>query len=523
MRGDNFMESKKIKVNQLVFIGEFDLSNILSLEEIQDLLEKYYDKNYKVINLMNQFNLNISSLNFAKYLPYLRTERKCIYDQSFMIKKLPSRSSSSYESKIYRCPECQHVESTLIGRQSCDCDNCKELEKENENKKIQQLAEKRKKIETIILTSRKFWKYEELTLNDRIMLATILQNSQSKSGEEIVPYQEYGENDSNTILKMVSKLLGKGILSIDTSTSLDAFEEENEGIKYYLEKIKLMIPLQYEQGISKETQFERLKYPNYKDLSVTNKDKICRVWREYVTDELLILFDQFLVEFKFEDMRKDTTDKKESSILRWLENYTPAQIYSAMWAGVRNANTQRTQGHLGKYKFHPVHFVIFMIDKHMTEKVTLKDYNYPKNQVMSLSKKIFFESILHKVNWFKMRVPTTSDLKLDIEYYQVDSQQFEEQEKRLAMFEIDTTKIKEIVDNTLEYNILPVGISILDSDGRWSLYTDELTLWQISNSMDVLPIKKTIEYESNEYWIDCLLNVEQLLRLTKELLATESK
>lgn len=518
------MEPHEIELDQLIFVGNFDLSDKLNPRMVIELLKKYYDKNYKVKDIMKLYNLDISSLNFAKYLPYFRTNKKCIYDKAFMIRKLPSRSGASYESRTYKCPECHHIESSEFSIHSnCNCDNCIQSKQKQESQKAERLLKRKKRIEDSILFSRRYWKYEELRLEDRVTLATILQKTQTKFNECILPYEDYDIDDMEIHHDLINDLLQKGVLSIDTSSPLDAFDELDEGIRYYFNAVKFMISLEYVKEIPEEDQFDRLKYPNYNDLAFHNKKEINQVWRKYATRELLNFLNKFLSEFKFGDKKKNTTDIKQSSILRWLENYTPAQIYSAMWAGIRNANTQRTQNTMGKFVFHPVNFVILKIDEYMGKKSYLEDYDYPKNQAMPLSTKIFFESILKETGWFKTRVPEENSSKSEINCYQVESQQFEEQEKRLDMFEIDTEKIKGIVSNSLEYNILPIGISILDFNGKQYLYTDELTLWKISNSTDILPVKEMIEYEGKDYWIDCIFNLKQILELFKGLSQADLK
>jgi len=154
----------------------------LTENEITELVNQYY-AGVKVKELIEKYNINILASRFVSVFPLVKVNIKCEFCDVPMITKLNSKSSyEKLSQKDIICQECQHLQS-----RPCNCSKCKEKSKlkELEKKHKQDILNKKKIAFLEQIQDTPFVREEDLSLTDKIYLASLLRECLHENAEYI--------------------------------------------------------------------------------------------------------------------------------------------------------------------------------------------------------------------------------------------------------------------------------------------------------------------------------------------------
>lgn len=406
-------------------------------EELLALLKDYYLGNKKLVDLINIYDLETTPSLIRKHFPKIMIGEKCEKCGNEKYKELPTKAGfkdfvENIDSDLHfnnpRCTICGHIQNDV----DCLCMDCRIKKRE------------------LILKSLSFEEPKRLIkfkLKERLILAVILQglkisneSSDCRYEPQIFP-QLFFEDD---YLEEIRYLYKNNILVVSPSSPIDAFVKPSESQSYpnefYIDKVRYSLKnLELVFG-SDENWFEDLKFPHNLSYSLEEKQEL---WMYIVTNELLKLFDYQFLDHNFhykwdrEGFEKQIDAIKTEIRTLLIKNmYTPAQVYSILWIGIRNSITNRekikAKGYSLYHKNDDVQFVIsYGIHNFLKYKKEIKKFEYPKPEVLSVVTRVFFEQILKQQNWFDTKYPDNSDINLDKFLSELSDEKKQELKKRI--------------------------------------------------------------------------------------------
>lgn len=403
-RQGNYMKDEQLsfeKIKKLGIVPIKDKENPLSYLKsirLKTVLENYYTDKVAVKEIIRKYDLPIDNvMDFHRYLPYYYTKVMCPYDGTKMCAAMPSRSNFKGHSPNVFCLECEHKKGTV-----CNCVNCQK-ESNREKEKIIAILDGIYKNSEI--------RIEDIGFIDRINIATLLQLSGNEYGYLILPFKQYSRSATGSITdEILTGLIQKKILRVSDQNDTEIFSNlKKDSLSYELNKSYLALNISSDLFDDKRNLFQELKNP--KKLVVNSFQEYRKIWQHYVFAELHKLFIFQMSQFRI-DKELDSINKKQqiyAAFDRWMEAYTPSQIYAIIYKSVRDVDNIRTLGKMGNYKFHEMKFVIKIADrmivKYEKENWGIQHYDFPTSIEINLQTQIFFNTIVHEPNWFDSNLP----------------------------------------------------------------------------------------------------------------------
>lgn len=501
------LELKKMDFSNLKFKEDNELKQI-EPDILSNILNKYYYGDENLTKILKEFNIKIVPRNFSKCLPLINTKIQCPYDGTNMYSKLPSKSGMNSWNNDVICLKCGHTifqDSFYSERKICQCSGCIN-EMENRKKSLSKVISNAfSNIEQI--------NYESLSLEDILNLSMILQQFHSEGMKDIGIFAEHRNLDFKT--GVLKKLTDKKILIVSSNSNIESFlQYDKDEIKYYLDKVNWNINVCMD-GITEETLFNILKFPNIGLQLDFTENEVSTVYRKVVKKEMSKIVNYEFDELSLDISKKSDKEKMSDAIDRWLLNYSPAEVYGFIWQGVRNANTARTRNVWGNYVYHQTDFVIKLIDEIILNKVKnnkIKPFNYPSALTESLVTKILFTQIMSLPDWFSKMVPYEDDERLD--YSSVKS--LKNISKQIFT---DNEAIKTIIENAVSFSIEDYGIVVFDGSVDW-LFSDQVTIFNYfkndDNDSEWLNTAMNNFYIDNFYSFSFLSNLQKALKDAKD-------
>lgn len=397
MELDEILEYKYVPIDD-----EKNIFNNMDPITLKKIIELYYSGEETVKKIVATYELSLdNTANFSKHLPSYYMETKCPYDGTYLTASLPSKSALNFYWPDGVCLECGHKEysNRKFGGKPCDCLNCQEKEE----------VEKKKVLSVLQDTYTERIKLKDITVIDRINIAALLQSIDIEYGYLIPPFVRYGGTNKNISINILRDLLDKNLLKISEKNSLDVFSDITEtSFSYSPQKVYSSINIENEDGYNEKT-FELLKNAN--EIAVNNDTELILLWREFVKKELFKLFKFKMEESKFTKELEDTERGKKiwNAFDRWLELYSPSQIYAILYKVIKDADNIRTSGNMGNFKYNEIAFIEKLADqmiiKYEKENWGIKSYNFPYKVELNIQTAIFFSKIVKEKNWFNKLVP----------------------------------------------------------------------------------------------------------------------
>lgn len=461
--GDTTVEICKI-LNRLDFSTSGSFFNDKNEGEIKSVLVDYYENNKTLKQIAKESNKKINPAQLRKEFPKILSKNLCKHDLEKMYIELPIKqdmNNFSIKEETSKCLKCAHT-----SQKNCKCDNCLEEAKE----KLVETYSTEEKVDITICS-----------LSDRIILATLLQGLHANQIDS--PFGSYRDfedkgspmffNDTDAF-KKIEILSDKGILSVSPASDLNAFVVgDNFPSTYYPLLVKWCLQVESNNVDNDRTLLDFLKYPN--SSIVRQENDLDKIWKEIAVNELIRLFDFQLKEFKFAYKHNTDGDKVSNAITRWLELYSPSQVYSLFWMAVRQSDNARTTQKWGKFEYHHIDFILKKIDDIIRYKLNkgqkIDSYGYPNKVSTTLFTKVFFDQIALIPDWFSKNIPK--------ENQHIPKKSF----NQIEFYESLLNREEQIMDCLISginyYYITNYGIIVNDGLVDW-LFADEKTLYNIS-------------------------------------------
>ncbi|MER2174984.1 MAG: hypothetical protein ABS911_09915 [Carnobacterium sp.] len=477
----------------------------VSDSNLKKIIELYYSSKKNVKAIVADYKLPLTNMSmFSKSLPYYYMDKQCPYDDTYLTVQLPSKSGLQTYSPDGICLVCEHKEYSTnnFANKRCDCLNCEK----------KQVIEKKKVIKVLSEVYSDPIELKELSIMDRIHIAALLQIVDIDYNDLIPPFRMYSEVNNNFSDSVLSELLDKNLLEISDQNSIDIFSNITESSFSYNRQESYLSLNIYDEHYDKEELFELLRTGT--GIEIKDVEELVSIWREFAKKELYKLFKFQMKELKF--TRELDHTEKEKKILnafdRWLEFYSPSQIYAILYKVIRDADNIRTSGKMGNYSYNEIAFIEKLADqmiiKYEKEEWEIKSYNYPFKLEVDLQTAIFFSKVAKEKNWFNEIAPTSEKvIKEEIDDNMTIVKNYSE-----YINEIEIQKGDAFLTSTLEdavyYYLSPIGLIIHDSNieclfaTRKSLvdYATFLeTNGKIDNNIKAATIEEKISYNSGFY------------------------
>jgi len=482
---------KKLKKDTKIKFNSDSKFSKMKDSKIISMLNEYYSDDISVKGLILKYKLDVEVYDFSKNIPYIESDFECPYDDTMMYIKLPSKTMASSWKDNFICFECGHEKFDKEYRSTeCYCDNC-----QNEREKIVQ--QKRDIIISQIDSTP--IDYHDIDFDLRFRLAIILQVLNVKSLTNINPLSihDFEEKIYNGMISNLKELYHHGIIDISKLSRLDAFSDfdfENKTFTFYMSQVKWDVYVKY-PSVENNDLLELLKHPTPE---ILDKELINKYYRQVIINELENVYVNELEEFKFVYKSGSDRVKLEEAFIRLLNIYSPAQIYSLIWAAVRRADNLRTINKWGNFKSRQSAFVLNCIENRIQRLVEreedVKPYSYPNIKCDQLtSTKIFFGEIHPTIDWFNKLIPSDG---VDIQSNEIKMEYLEAHEQMLNREKDSIDLIDGILKYAQDYRVTKYGIVV--NDGNIDiLYSYEISCYRYGKDFG-----ENIDFKSEEWFFD---------------------
>lgn len=400
------MKYEDIKKCELVKIQEKNNPFFgIESEVLNEIIELYYTEELTVVQIIDKFGLNIDKApKFSSYLPFFYTVRKCPYDNLQLVAQLPSKSSLKYFSPDFQCVKCRHTDYEK-NNGVCKCNNCQLKEKDKKNR-----------LSTIINNVYRGTEVElqDINIFDRLDIATLFQIINLEFNDLVPQYKTYKRLINSFTEDTLHNLIDQKIIKVSERNSSEIFTNITEQSFSYLTEETFFSLNVVSNHYNEIETFEMLK--NLDDIKIDNAREYVRLWRYYVTNELLKIykFEMEKLGFSKELYVKEKEKMFCKALDRWLELYSPSQIYALLYKSIREADNARTTGTIHNYQYHETKFIIVLVDKMIVkyehEGWGIKHYDYPNQLELDIQTQLFFMKVIKEKNWFGAVIPAYNEV-----------------------------------------------------------------------------------------------------------------
>lgn len=348
---------------------------------IFQIMEDYYNSDLKVSDILNKYDLPSNIRSLSKEFPLFYTENKCPYDGVYLVKQMPSRSST-HSYREAHCPVCGHKNNGV-----CNCKGChnKRLRIERDKRKLIRLEYSTENIEKV--------KYDSLLATDKIYLATIIQCGLSENGAYIVGHELQQVKLSPTDefdKEIMDHLISKRLIIVDPESPLRAFPDKNFPHTYYTYGVNYLINVEVPEQC--KGNLSVLRYPMREEI-INCKRECLGIWKRIALYECLEYLSEQMKEAKFDFNPKEKTRLVLNHL---IEIYSIGEIWNLIYGSVNKAAAWYQKSSVSKR--HAANSVITTLDNRgaraKNEHWKLNPYHRSYNCELSQVSMIFFDSIL---------------------------------------------------------------------------------------------------------------------------------
>ena len=321
----------------------------LTMLQIESLMNKYYN-GVKASDIIKEYNIDtISSKLYTLFPPIICEDIICPVCNEPMYKERDSKSSYSWNKKKPFCAICGHTDEII-----CKCNYCiaerEKVRKLNEERKVRILQEKREKIKKVYDLNIVPVNYSELNFREKVFLGALLRTSLSEDMEVILPLNDAERELAPTIgyiKEILSYLIGRGVVSVDSNSSIDAFLDSNEEKDIEFPNVYYITMVKYRINIVGDEDIKNIlsKIINPKSFSDADKEDALNIWKEIALEECIEYF-----EYQMKSVRFDfNIGEKTIAIFKdLLENFSVSQIYGIIYKSVANATKYYQESSVSK-------------------------------------------------------------------------------------------------------------------------------------------------------------------------------
>lgn len=321
----------------------------LTMLQIESLMNKYYN-GVKVSDIIKEYNIDTTSSKlYTLFPPIICEDIICPVCNEPMYKERDSKSSYSWNKKKPFCAICGHTDEII-----CKCNYCiaerEKVRKLNEERKVRILQEKREKIKKVYDLNIVPVNYSELNFREKVFLGALLRTSLSEDMEVILPLNDAERELAPTIgyiKEILSYLIGRGVVSVDSNSSIDAFLDSNEEKDIEFPNVYYITMVKYRINIVGDEDIKNIlsKIINPKSFSDADKEDALNIWKEIALEECIEYF-----EYQMKSVRFDfNIGEKTIAIFKdLLENFSVSQIYGIIYKSVANATKYYQESSVSK-------------------------------------------------------------------------------------------------------------------------------------------------------------------------------
>ena len=321
----------------------------LTMLQIESLMNKYYN-GVKASDIIKEYNIDTTSSKlYTLFPPIICEDIICPVCNEPMYKERDSKSSYSWNKKKPFCAMCGHTDEII-----CKCNYCiaerEKVRKLNEERKVRILQEKREKIKKVYDLNIVPVNYSELNFREKVFLGALLRTSLSEDMEVILPLNDAERELAPTIgyiKEILSYLIGRGVVSVDSNSSIDAFLDSNEEKDIEFPNVYYITMVKYRINIVGDEDIKNIlsKIINPKSFSDADKEDALNIWKEIALEECIEYF-----EYQMKSVRFDfNIGEKTIAIFKdLLENFSVSQIYGIIYKSVANATKYYQESSVSK-------------------------------------------------------------------------------------------------------------------------------------------------------------------------------
>ena len=321
----------------------------LTMLQIESLMNKYYN-GVKASDIIKEYNIDTTSSKlYTLFPPIICEDIICPVCNEPMYKERDSKSSYSWNKKKPFCAICGHTDEII-----CKCNYCiaerEKVRKLNEERKVRILQEKREKIKKVYDLNIVPVNYSELNFREKDFLGALLRTSLSEDMEVILPLNDAERELAPTIgyiKEILSYLIGRGVISVDSNSSIDAFLDSNEEKDIEFPNVYYITMVKYRINIVGDEDIKNIlsKIINPKSFSDADKEDALNIWKEIALEECIEYF-----EYQMKSVRFDfNIGEKTIAIFKdLLENFSVSQIYGIIYKSVANATKYYQESSVSK-------------------------------------------------------------------------------------------------------------------------------------------------------------------------------
>ena len=321
----------------------------LTMLQIESLMNKYYN-GVKASDIIKEYNIDTTSSKlYTLFPPIICEDIICPVCNEPMHKERDSKSSYSWNKKKPFCAICGHTDEII-----CKCNYCiaerEKVRKLNEERKVRILQEKREKIKKVYDLNIVPVNYSDLNFREKVFLGALLRTSLSEDMEVILPLNDAERELAPTIgyiKEILSYLIGRGVISVDSNSSIDAFLDSNEEKDIEFPNVYYITMVKYRINIVGDEDIKNIlsKIINPKSFSDADKEDALNIWKEIALEECIEYF-----EYQMKSVRFDfNIGEKTIAIFKdLLENFSVSQIYGIIYKSVANATKYYQESSVSK-------------------------------------------------------------------------------------------------------------------------------------------------------------------------------
>lgn len=321
----------------------------LTMLQIESLMNKYYN-GVKASDIIKEYNIDTTSSKlYTLFPPIICEDIICPVCNEPMYKERDSKSSYSWNKKKPFCAICGHTDEI-----TCKCNYCiaerEKVRKLNEERKVRILQEKREKIKKVYDLNIVPVNYSELNFREKVFLGALLRTSLSEDMEVILPLNDAERELAPTIgyiKEILSYLIGRGVISVDSNSSIDAFLDSSEEKDIEFPNVYYITMVKYRINIVGDEEIKNIlsKIINPKSFSDADKEDALNIWKEIALEECIEYF-----EYQMKSVRFDfNIGEKTIAIFKdLLENFSVSQIYGIIYKSVANATKYYQESSVSK-------------------------------------------------------------------------------------------------------------------------------------------------------------------------------
>lgn len=358
-----------------------EMDEFLEIDDLTDVeyenLAKDYEANELPIKeIVDKYGLNPIYKKrglFQQLKKFIKSEKECPNCGELLYRPVRSRNEQyqRYNYDDYICKSCGHFND----EDRCECDLCKGRRKEREDRinaqleslKLQEekrIAERlfreshiKRRINSYLKSKtnqERYFNFEELTLKQKIFVSCIcsklklidqtgvlvsLDNQDPIALKTIFPRQ-------TTFNQWLTESIQDGIISISPSSSPEAFNCDDDIVRYDITKVNLKImvnelndPENYHENL------EKIKNLNY-SFGAVNYDEIKQLWADIGAQEIIVFMldkmtSHHIFEFnntKFTTVVPDIIEGEKYTLSLFIQNgLSIGQVLNVTYAAISNA------------------------------------------------------------------------------------------------------------------------------------------------------------------------------------------